>query len=695
MKSKKSGRDLVKLRETVVFRGDSAQQLTEEQIKQRNYPVKLTEAVQDVSTDQVVAAAMKLMESLTGDSDKQLLKKVIERLTEVGVGKRKVWRLPVTKMGVQNANGRTYGRKLWENVRDFQKDVYLGSTGLVDHPEKDDDPGKFRDQGIVWHDFEVPSTGDVAYGYGSFVGPLGMLAQDILEVGGKVGTSSSGFGDVDPITKEVDPDTFILERLADLVLNPSQGTYATIECAHGPDDFMKEPLGGAEISYQRPTAIHEAAPKSNIIKEKMRMAELDAAKLAEKTEGEAAPAKKSAISRAEEKMFRKYIETFISEANKIANPLKRLNECVDVLNLFDEGVAPDLKEKFQEQVLIEKKNLEELVEDATAVHNEVGVDVGTLKENALKIAAEGATLKEQVIDYEELCEELTQRIHRLNEENKRLKRGVHKKERVVEKVLTEKTKVLVGTQGKLDAVSTEAHRLTERIEALKETNAKLTAGNKALEKENGLLSTKLKEAAGIVSKGRNLRERVGAIADDAADENEKLREEIKSLKEALADMTKRRAFQIEQNERLKEEYAAYKKMVEVDNNPSVHVMPRADKRIGKFIDLRENQGRDVQEYWDDLCDRYTEEVMKPFEASILGAKTLREATRKFLENRLTIDPEFKAGASINDFPMRTTADRVRYLESQGAAGAVYDASKVSVEQLNDAFSKRLAAAGLR
>ena len=423
------------------------------------------------------------------------------------------------------------------------------------------------------------------------------------------------------------------------------------------------------------------------------MAELDAAKLAEKSGGEAA--KKPAVSRAEEKMFRKYIETFMAEANKIDNPLKRLNECVDVLNLFDDGVAPDLKEKFQEQVLVEKKNLEELVENATAVSKEVGVDVGTLKENALKIAAEGTTLKEQVVDYEELCEELTQRIHKLDEENKRLKRGAHKKERVVEKALTEKARALVGTQGKLDAVGTKARELAKRIEALKEANAKLAAGNKALERENGLLSTKLREAAGIVSKGKNLRERVGAIADDAADENERLRGKIKDLKEALADATKRRAFQVEQNERLKEEFAAYKKMVEVDNNPSVHVMPRADKRIGKFLDLRENQGRDVQEYWDDLCERYTEEVMKPFEVEILGAKTLREATRKFLENRFAIDPEFRAGASINDFPMRTTADRVRYLESQGAADAVYDASKVPVEQLNAEFSERLRKAGLK
>jgi hypothetical protein len=120
---------------------------------------------------------------------------------------------------------------LWLNVRDKQQDAWKGLAGLADHPVEDNDPGKFRDQAVVWHDFEVPDKGtdEQCYGYGSFVGPYGHLAQEILEHGGRVGTSSSGFGDLDS-NNIVDPATFIIERLADLVLNPSQSVYGTPEC---------------------------------------------------------------------------------------------------------------------------------------------------------------------------------------------------------------------------------------------------------------------------------------------------------------------------------------------------------------------------------------------------------------------------------------------------------------------------------
>jgi hypothetical protein len=126
----------------------------------------------------------------------------------------------------------------------------------------------------------VPEEDEVCQGVGSFVGPYGHLAQEILDHGGRIGTSSSGFGDVGP-NNIVDPTTFIIERLADLVLNPSQNTYGSVECAHGPADFMKDPQQGGEITYQRPAAIQEkeegvSAPKSRIMSEKLNKTEIDA-----------------------------------------------------------------------------------------------------------------------------------------------------------------------------------------------------------------------------------------------------------------------------------------------------------------------------------------------------------------------------------------------------------------------------------
>jgi len=700
LNSKTTGRPLKRLRESYLPASNSQYTLLNEsevQSKQIRLPAKLTETYKKPSQDALLREVAKLKETCKDPGILNVLTKVAERLSEANNESRfKVWKLPIARRDHLNENGRSYPKKLWENVKTLQENAWKGLAGLSDHPIKDDDPGLFRDQAIVWHDMDVgDSSDDTVYGYGTFVGPYGHLGQEIIECGGRVGLSSSGFGDVDPRTKEVDPETFIIERLADLVLNPSQGVFGTVECDHGPEDFIRDPLKGAEIAFERPRAIQESlTPKSKIIKEKTKMAEVDAAKLAE-TEAKATAKAPSGYGKAEEKMFRKYIETFIAEANKIENPLHRLNECVDVLNLFDDGVAPDLKAKFQEQVLAEKKNLEALVENTTTIQKDIGVDVATLRDNAMKIAAAGMTLKEQVVDYEELCKELTTRIHKLDEENKKLKRGSFKKERLTERAITEKTRDLVGTQGKLDVAQARAKKLQEQTVAMKKTIDKLAAGNKQLEKKNGLLETKLREAAAIIKKGKSLREKVGGIANSAADENDKLRATIKELRESLKDMTGRRNFQVEQNQKLKEEFAAYKKKIEEDTNPDFHMMPFAEKRIGKFIDLRENQGRDIDEYWDDLCDRYGESVMKPFEQRIRGAKTLKEATARFLENRRSIDPDFQVGAPINDYPMRTVADRIRYLKEQGAQDAIFDATKVDVERLNEDFGRRMKAAGLR
>ena len=91
-------------------------------------------------------------------------------------------------------------------------------------------------------------------------GMVGYLAQEILNHHGRVGTSSSGFGDVNQITRIVDPNTFQIERLADLVLNPSQGTYGTYARDNhsvAPSNFMNDMSQSAVINYKGVGPINE------------------------------------------------------------------------------------------------------------------------------------------------------------------------------------------------------------------------------------------------------------------------------------------------------------------------------------------------------------------------------------------------------------------------------------------------------
>lgn len=138
-----------------------------------------------------------------------------------------LWQFPVSKINTKeepNLNGRVYGLDLWKNVIEKQKDIWKGGTGLANHPADDDD-GDFMLQSIVWLDAFIDEEAGIVYGIGSFVGLGGELALQIIARGGRIGFSSSGYGDflADGIT--VDPNDYEIERLADLVLNPSQGVY--------------------------------------------------------------------------------------------------------------------------------------------------------------------------------------------------------------------------------------------------------------------------------------------------------------------------------------------------------------------------------------------------------------------------------------------------------------------------------------
>lgn len=51
----------------------------------------------------------------------------------------------------------------------------------------------------------------------------------MLQAGGDVGLSSSGFGDFEADGKTVDPDSFELERYFDWVLEPSYSVFGTLD----------------------------------------------------------------------------------------------------------------------------------------------------------------------------------------------------------------------------------------------------------------------------------------------------------------------------------------------------------------------------------------------------------------------------------------------------------------------------------
>jgi hypothetical protein len=119
----------------------------------------------------------------------------------------------------------------------------------------------------------------------------------------------------------------------------------------------------------------------------------------------------------------------------------------------------------------------------------------------------------------------------------------------------------------------------------------------------------------------------------------KATESNKVLKAKLAEATVAHENAVERAKKLREQFENYKYEKEVVRNPAAHMMPRAENRIGKYLDLRENHGQDIEEYWETLKEQWGETIV-PFENEIRGAKTLKEATNAFLRHRADIDQDF-------------------------------------------------------
>lgn len=547
-------------------------------------PNKLNECV--VSNMDVIKAAQTLKEALTSTDNQGnsqtilLLNKVLESLTKNGNNDSfEVWRLPVAHYDVKNLNGRIYPKALFENVRDNQRDAWCGLCGLSDHPIKDDDPGLFRDQAVVWHDMDLDDQGTV-FGYASFVGPYGHLAQEILNHHGRVGTSSSGFGDVNQITRIVDPNTFQIERLADLVLNPSQGTYGTYARDNhsvAPSNFMNDMSQSAVINYKGIGPINEntqidnsnqitettagmkgpvddgnpviikSTPvnaQSKIIQNNINNEEnmtVDATNTAQPTTQVVHESKK--LTKAEEKIFRNYVTNFLAESSEDVNPIDRLNECTDILDCFEDGNCIDLKEKVEAQIIAEKHRLEKMVESAVEIQKDYDMSTTEFREASEKNLEAALLLKEQIIDYKELVEEAAIRNGKLNEEIENLKKQLSEAREAADIKIKNYNKKLVASLKESDKSSEEVELLKEANKVLEDRLAEVRASIKESANDEDFKAKyeELKESYNTLSEENKIlaqrKDNIKKSANEKISESEEyirdLEEQNKTLKESL------------------------------------------------------------------------------------------------------------------------------------------------------------------
>lgn len=519
---------------------------------------ELTRFVESYSSDSMY------IQKAESVSLKEALQKVPSELRESAGDSAESWWVPISYYEKLNKNNRNYGKKLWENVRDKQRDTWLGSACLGDHPGKESD-GDPKNICGVWLDMklgeEAPDGSGIVYGLLCPCGHLGEDLTDYLRKGGRVGTSSSGYGRLLSDGVTVDPDNYLIERLADWVLNPSQGTYFKYEkTTNGVVNACDSVRESVELPIQ-----NEKQGERKIM---------------------------TNFSKLEEKSFRKNMELFLEDADKIKDPQKKLSEFEEIESFFEEGLCPDLKERVESKIAEQKAYIHKALQEKEIMADEFGIS-GTeeLKEKLTKISEDVNAAKADAQDWRAISEKLQEK-------------------------LVEATKTI--SERPTDAFVEYQNLKIERL--LKEAHEK-DLRNEKVQKELEAAKKSLKESRKALCEATNSYKKVmEGQRSEILKKNQALKESSRKY-EKLAECLK-------ESENLFDEYV---KTLEEKSTPQYKMTPA--EKIAKHVNLRESAA--VDGYYKKLLKQYGQGVAK-FEESLRSCKTLEDEKSVFIRKVLPL-----------------------------------------------------------
>lgn len=379
---------------------------------------------------------------------------------------KKKYRVDVSRF-TENLNNRVYSKSLWENVIKNQKNLWEGSFALADHPS---DEGSFKDVMGVWSNLHINEDSQTVKADVTFVGTYGQKAIEILEAGGRIGFSSSGFGDLKEDGKTVEESTYQIERIADCVLNPSQQVFGTIQ------DAIEE----STKSVKEDT------------KEHIKMSANKQSKL-------------------EERKFRETVTSYLSQIKeKTDSPDNKLVELNELLSYFDESSPKDLRESVEAEVAKTNSEIEEALKHTTSLKETFGTsNPEEFKEGFAKLATETSLYERQIDDWKKLAENLQKTISELKEEiserptKEMLDESFSRVKFVREKYFNKEKELESLLEGKDKEIkeNSEIHKrvlfdLKEAVKSLRESeaiNSELLQNNKELLIESTELKKKLLE----------------------------------------------------------------------------------------------------------------------------------------------------------------------------------------------------------
>lgn len=589
--------------------------------------------------------AQKLLEAVGNDDGKDL----------------SMIRVPISRYGVKNQNGRLYGRNLWKHVIEDQKDIWYGSPCLVGHPDDDEDD-LLRAAG-VWLDLDMDSDPKEGFVYGTLklAGPNGRTIMDFIEANMKIGISSSGFGRLLSDGTTVDPDTYEVERPGDIVQNPSQRVWFGID--EGGDSVSN--LSPVLESNDNPGSMHESSQvenkttnniyKENIVKDSAKIAKL------------------------EEKKFRRDMESFLEEAIAIKDPQERLQEFREIKSYLEDGACPDLKEQIEQKIAEEEEYIKTAIKEKAEFKEKFDVDSPKeLEEKLTKIVEESSSFNKEAQDWKAVAEKLQSK---LNEKNKELEErptsqfveylnnkiealenqlkdykgkfvefaqkatkeasslkesrgGIQKELEDVKKEKQELTEQLNKAQQNLAAANVLTETATKEKNKIEESFRALTTSYNNLKVNYDSSVVKMKESS---EKASGTEKELTEVINSLTAQLNESQEKIKSLNSIITKQRESIEKSASSEIALKETIAKQKNML---NEMAKQTKDAQFKLFGKASTSKKVEKTDspVVNYYESLYKRYGNAIV-PFKETLIKSMSVADAKNKFYRNVLPNLPE--------------------------------------------------------
>ena len=536
---------------------------------------------------------------------KEKLSKVSSKLKESinSEADPKGWWVPISFYNKKNGNGRIYTKKLWENVINNQRDTYVGAPMLTDHPEGDSD-GSPKDICGIWLDAKMdpPDYNGVGLVYGLLV-PSGRLGDDLkshLMNGMKIGTSSSGFGKMMSDGVTVDPDSYMIERLADFVLNPSQGTYFSYD--ESDNDVVDHSRYGEKLE----TVNKNLSVKENIVKD-------------------------SKLTKLEEEKFRRDMESFLESADNIGDPQERLEEYRDIRSYLEDGACPDLKEKVEQKIKEQEEFIKTALKEKIELKEELEIESPKdLKKKLTKIAEDAAILDQDAKEWKKVAEKLQEKYNNTKEELA----GRHTNAYVEFQAGRIKS-LEESLKSQKDSTKGLIKDLRESYDKVKNSLIEANKNIKSLTSEKSDISEKCRQLEEQLSGEKSARALIESQMKDVLSQLEESKQKQSDLTKIIASQRK----SIEENmnviSSLKEKNISSKKMA----SSYASSLKKAEKsldninRSRKMAEQKAKNNTTVYDYYESLYESYGNDIVD-YKDEILSSVNLTEAKRKFFTDIL-------------------------------------------------------------